>query len=90
MSSLEECTARLRLGRKEWAVVSRYNVDGKSHFYELPSAESSDSHMTCELAVLDRFLWLLEHAKLIVTVPHAPILSEGVLRSTMIALVIYI
>ena len=52
-------TARLRLGRKEWAVVSRDNVDGKSHFYELPSAESSDSHMTCELTVLDIFFGCL-------------------------------
>ena len=66
MSSLEACllghTARLRMGRKEWAVVSRDNVDGKSHFYELPSAESSDSQKTCELTALDRFFWLLEHA----------------------------
>ena len=65
-SSLEACllghTARLRMGRKEWAVVSRDNVDGKSLFYELPSAESSDSQKTCELTALDRFFWLLEHA----------------------------
>ena len=66
MSSLEESSSRAHSmftsGKEEWAVVSRDDVDGKSHFYELASAKSSDSHMTCELNALDSFFLLHEHA----------------------------
>ena len=54
MSSLEESSPRAHStftsGKEEWAAVSRDDVDGKSHCYELTSTESSNfSSKTYEL-----------------------------------------